>query len=321
MSDERPVAGIDLGGTHMQIGIVGADGALLGRASQETHADRGLDAVLDRIAAGVKEACGDAGIGLADLAGAGIGAPGAVDPGRGVVLTAVNLRWTDVPLGEMLRERLGIHIVVDNDVNSAVLGEQRLGAARGMNDVFGAWIGTGVGSGLVLNGQLYQGHFHTAGEFGHTILLPGSPLGARTVEQNCSRTAIVDRLCELIEANHQSMLSELVGGELERIGSRDVAKAYEAGDELTRQVVGEAAKLLGTAISNVGTLLSLECVVLGGGFSEALGRAWVDAVGAAYRSDVFPDRCQETKFVLTELDDRAGLMGAAMLARERLGGA
>lgn len=317
MPSNGPVVGIDLGGTNMQIGVVTREAKVIARAKRKSRADEGRDAVIGRVVDGVREACAEAGLAPADLAAVGIGAPGAVDPTTGVVLDAVNLRWNDVPLAKILTERLGVPAVVDNDVNVAVYGENRLGAGENARELLGVWVGTGIGGGLILGGRLYYGSFLTAGEIGHMIALPGNMPGTRSLEHNCSRTAVVERIIRLVRSNRKSVITELCDGDLESIKSKTVAKAYGMGDELVVEVVDSAADLLGTVIAGVVTLLSLGRVVLGGGLTEALGDPYVDRVKKAVRRHVFPDLCRQVKVVGTRLMDDAGVLGAALLAMER----
>jgi glucokinase len=322
-----PVVGIDLGGTNLQVGVVDSSNAIIGRSKRKTKAEKGPQFVLDRIAQAVHEACEEAGCTPADLSAIGIGAPGAIDFATGTVLEAPNLRWNDVPLAAELSTRCaGVRVLVNNDVNVAIYGENRLGAGKNAENVLGVWCGTGVGGGLILGGKLYHGGFGTAGEIGQTLLFPTAPLTHRLLEDVCSRTAVVRRIVTLIEKNHPSILPDLAAARdkekgrsatpLRRVGSSVVAQAYEQGDKLTQDVVHEAADLLGRAISNVVTLLALPDVVLGGGLTEALGQHWVDHVAASCREHVFPKEAAKVRFVATELEDRAGLLGAALLARE-----
>lgn len=318
-TDKRPVAGVDLGGTNMQIAIVDRDDRVLGRSKRKTKAEEGRDAVLQRIADGVAEAAAEAKLKVTELAGLGIGAPGAVDPKTGTVLEAVNLRWNDVPLAELLRKRTGLPTFVDNDVNVAVWGEHKLGAGENAPDLLGVWIGTGIGGGLVLGGRLFYGTFLTAGEIGHTILMPNNPPGMRSLEHNCSRTAIVERIVRLIRANRKSVIPSLVDNDLDEVKSKTIAKAYQMGDALTMEVVDNAADLVGIAVANVVTLLSIGRVVLGGGLVEALGEPLVERVKKSARTFAFPEKAKAVKVVGTRLLDDAGSVGAALIAMERLG--
>lgn len=314
----KPFVGIDLGGTNMQIGVVSPDLKLLAPAKRKTKADEGLEGVLNRVVSGVQEACQTAGIKTTDLGGLGIGAPGAIDPYRGVVLEAVNLRWKNVPLAEILEKRLRIPSIVDNDVNVAVYGENALGAGNKCANIMGVWVGTGVGGGLILDSKLFYGHFLSAGEIGHTILLPNNPKGNRSVEHNCSRTTVVDRIVRLIRAGQRSSLTDEVGDDLDNIKSKTVAKHYLGGDKLIKEVVDHAADLLGVTIANAVTLLSLERVILGGGLTEAIGKPFVERVHRAAKELVFPEACRKFDLVASKLEDNAGVYGAAMLAMERV---
>jgi len=312
------VIGIDLGGTNMQIGVVSPALKVVGRAKKKTRSMEGSQRVIDRLIDGVHEACVNAKISLKDISAIGIGAPGAVDPRRGMVLEATNLRWNDYPLAAVLSRKFGHHVVVDNDVNAAIYGEYRLGAAKGQDEVLGVWVGTGIGGGLILGGKMYYGATYTAGEIGHTILFPNTPPGSRSLENNCSRTAIVDRLVRLIRANHPSAITDLADGDLSDVKARIVAQAYAKNDRLTRLVVDNAAEMIGISVANVVTLLGIQRVVIGGGLTEAMGENLVGKIRESARRHAFPEVCRKVEVVATKLEADAGLLGAAMLARDWL---
>jgi glucokinase len=322
------VVGIDLGGTNMQIGVVDARNRIIGREAKKTKAHEGADAVIERLCRGVGQACVDAGCSLRDVAAVGIAAPGAMDIPRGIVLDAPNMRWRDYPLRDVLRKRLRKPIVLDNDVNGAVWGEYVLGAARAIkrtrrgatsrDSVLGVWVGTGVGGGLIIDGKLFHGTMFTAGEIGLTVLFPNGPKGRRTVEDWCSRTGISRTIQSRLQDYPRCMLRTLTGGTGRLSGSKQLARAYRARDALTRKVVHEAAWLLGIAIANVVTLLSIDTVIVGGGVSEALGMPFVKCVRESFKRHVFPERCAKANLVMTALKDDAGLLGAALLARSAI---
>jgi len=319
------VIGIDLGGTNIQVGVVRPDAAgkasdaVLSRAKKKTKADQGLHAILDRLVEGINEACAEAKITPADIAAVGIGAPGVVEPSDGVVIEAVNLRWNDVPLAKLLSDRLRLPVFAENDVNVALWGEHALGSAMDADDCLGIWMGTGVGGALILGGRLYSGHWRSAGEIGHTVILPGNPPGSRTFEQNCSRSAVVDAMVRLIRANRKSVLTELCGGDFDKVRSRTIARAFEMGDELTIEVVEHTAELVGIAAANMVTVLSLPLIVLGGGLTESLGAPFINLVQKTLVRHAFPEKCKKAKVVASELEDDAGVVGAAMIAADRLG--
>jgi glucokinase len=311
-------AGVDLGGTNIQVGVVSPDGTVLGRAKLKTDAESGYDAVVDRVIRGVREACEAAEIGFKDLCCVGVGTPGPVDPSTGVVLEAVNLRWDNAPLRKSLADKARLPVCVENDVNAAIYGEWKHGAGRGATDLLGVWVGTGVGGGLILRGQPFTGHFHTAGEIGHMILVPGAAPGTRSVEHNCSRTAIAERIAQLIRANRKSTLAGAIG-KGGRIKSKALAEAYLSGDELASEVINDSADRLGMAIGSIATLLSLERVVLGGGLTEALGEPFVARVRSAAVREAFPKAVKKMDVVESALGDDAGIVGAGLLALHQLG--
>ncbi len=310
-----PVLGIDLGGTNMQFGVVDANGKIIGRAKKKTKAGEGFEKVVDRLVEGAAAASAEAKLSLEQVQAVGIAAAGAIDMPNGIILESPNLGWRDVPFRDILKKKLGRPVVLENDVNGAVWGEYLLGAGTGRGDCFGVWVGTGVGGGLVLNGQIYRGEFFTAGEIGHTIIDPHEPRGLAKLEERCSRTGMSRLILARLHAYPKSMLHELVDRATGITGSKMLAKAYEAKDPLTVDVVHEAADLLGQAIANWVTVLALDTVIIGGGVTEALGAPYLDRIRASFEAWVFPDRCRQCKLVPTKLLDDAGLLGAAMLAR------
>lgn len=271
-----------------------------------------------RLADAVREVLRQSGVELGSLASVGAAAPGAVDHGQGVIHEAPNLRWVGVPLRAMLAETLGVdeaRVSIENDVNAALLGECAAGAARGMEEVVGVWVGTGVGGAMVLGGKLHRGSMGSAGEIGQTILLPSGTADTRVMEMVCSRKFVQDRITRLMAANRASVLSAMIheaGETLERYSAATLARAYAAGDALVVACVDEAADLLGVAIANLLTVLGVSNVVLGGGMTEAIGHAYVQRVERAIKASVFPKLIAD-RLVLkaTELDAGAGMIGAA----------
>ncbi|MEM8739242.1 MAG: ROK family protein [Planctomycetota bacterium] len=316
-SKNTPVLGIDLGGTNIQCGLM-VDGEIVERDSTKTRAAEGAEAVIERIAKLCDDVAKAAGVKRSEVGAAGIGAPGAVDIKKGVVLRAVNLGWDDYPLGKVLEKALDLPVVVDNDVNVGAWGEHQAGAGKGYADLFAIFVGTGIGGGLVLNNQIFHGVNHTAGEVGHTLIRADAGLGGRTAEDLASRSNMVHLLRRLIEGGRKSVITELVDGDLSRVRSKILGQALKKEDPLTVEVVQQAATYVGVTIANVVTLLSLPCVVVGGGATEALGKTWMKWVREAFDAHVFPAELRSCKVVASELEDDAGPLGAAMLAAETL---
>ncbi len=310
--------GIDLGGTNIQAGVINEYGQVLGRAKVKTDVERGFEAIMDSIAAAARQACEEAKVPMSAIHTAGLGVPGPIDPEKGVVVEAVNLRWNDAPVVMGLSDRLSVPVYADNDVNVAVYGEWRAGIGNQTPNMLGVWVGTGVGGGLIINSQLHRGAHYSAGEIGHMILLPGAHLGSRSVEHNCSRTAIAHELIKLIRSNHHSLVTSLTDGKLHKIKSKVLAMAYEQGDDLVRTVVDDSADRLGMAIASAVTLLSLDQVVLGGGLVHAIGKPYVDIVRDSVRREVFPESLRNVSVEASILGDDAGMVGAGLIAFEEL---
>jgi len=310
-----PVIGIDIGGTNMQFGVVDAANSVIGRISAKTEPAKGLQHVLGGIADGVQRVCATAAVRLDDIGAVGVVAAGAMDIPNGIVLCAPNLSWVDVPFRDLLEARIGRPVVLDNDVNGAAWAEYHLGAGDRRGDALGVWIGTGVGSGLILGGRIHHGDFFTAGEIGHTVVDPDGPPGRRTVEQLCSRTGMRNVIHEALGRHPDSILLRLIGDDIDRLGTDEIKTAYDAGDDLAAGVVHRSADLIGVAIANIVTMLAVRTVIIGGGMTEALGEPYFRRICQSFRTEVFPDRCRDCRLVMTELAADSGLLGAALLAR------
>ncbi|MFL5459426.1 MAG: ROK family protein, partial [Gemmatimonadales bacterium] len=272
----RFVLGIDIGGTNLVVGSVAEDGsALHALDSEPTHAEAGQTDVLDRLITLAqrtiertrKEVRG------ADIIGVGVGAPGPLDTKRGIVLLTPNLGWVNLPLRQIIHERLGLPAALDNDANCAVLGEWWMGAARGTRNAIGITIGTGIGGGIIVDGKLYHGASDCAGEIGHTTI---DTEGRRCkcgnygcLEAYASGPNIAMRAVEEIKAGAVSRLADYVGGDLRQVTAQTVYQAAHDGDQLALEVVNDTAKFLGVGIANLLNVFNPEVVVVCGGVTLA----------------------------------------------------
>lgn len=316
------VIGVDMGGTKILAAVVGADGTILGTAKVPTKAEKGAAAVIDRIARSVQKAIDKSGVAPDSIQALGIGAPGPLDPATGVVIFAPNLGWRDVPLKTELETRTGFPTFVDNDVNVGTLGEHVFGAGRGVQNVVGIFVGTGIGGGIILNGELFHGASKTAGEIGHIVVKAGGPrcgCGTRgCLEALASRTAMTKQFQKAIGQDKQaSVLSELTGGDLRTIRSGVLAKAVRLNDKLTLKVLKRATKYLGVGIGSIVNFLNPEMIVLGGGVVEALDDTFLARIRAAAERYALPNTLSGVQIVRAALGDDAGILGAAALARQR----
>jgi glucokinase len=317
---ENFVVGVDLGGTKIYTAAADLRGQILAEVKIPTEAAGGLERVLGRVVASVRQVEREAGAG--GRAGAlGIGVPGPMDPFRGVVYQAPNLGWRDVPLKELLEERLGFPVYIDNDANLAALGEHVLGAARGVDDVVYVTVSTGIGGGLILKGELYYGAFFGAGEIGHMTVDPRGPLcrcGNRgCLESLASGTAVARLAEELVEKGKGKGILKVAGSK--KITARSVSLAAAAGDPEALAILQKAGKSLGIGLANIVNLLNPALVVLGGGFMQSGPPLW-QAMEEELQQRVLPAARQRVRVVPASLGPRSGLLGAVVLAAGRLTG-
>ena len=316
------VIGVDMGGTKILSAVIGPEGNILGTAKVPTKADRGPSVVIDRIADSIRKAIDKSGVAPTSIEAIGIGAPGPLDPATGVVIFAPNLRWKDVRLKDELEARVGFPTFVDNDVNVGTLGEHVFGAGQGFQNVVGIFVGTGIGGGIILQGELFHGASKTAGEIGHIIVKAGGPrcgCGTRgCLEALASRTAMTKQFRKAIKKGQKSVLSELTGGDLTAIRSGVLAKAIRLNDKLTLKVIKKTTKYLGVGIGSIVNFLNPEMIVLGGGVVEALDDTFLDDIRAAAEKYALPNTLSGVQIVPAKLGDNAGILGAAALARQRI---
>lgn len=314
--------GIDLGGTNIQAGVVDSVGGVVARSKRRTKPEVGVGGVVERIEKCARKACAKAEVPLEQIAGIGIGSPGGVDPEAGMVQDAENLGWRDVPLVRLLAERFGMPVRLENDVNCAAIAESRFGAGRGSRAMLAVWIGTGIGGGIVIDGTLFRGAFGTAGEIGQMLVGAFGQTECRTLETYCARSAIARQVQHAVADEPSSVVHDLVRAKREKneeidpsallITSGIIADAHEMGDPIVREVLDRAAATIGRTIAGVVSLLSLDCVVIGGGLGEAMGDALTEPIAAVARPLIFPRKAREVRIVTSKLLDNAGIVGAAL---------
>lgn len=318
------VIGVDMGGTKILSAVIDAEGKILSTAKVPTKANKGPSIVIDRIAECIQRAVDKSGVDTASIQAVGIGAPGPLDPATGVVIFAPNLRWKDVRLKEELEARVDIPTFVDNDVNVGTLGEHVFGAGKGFQNVVGIFVGTGIGGGIILQGELFHGASKTAGEIGHIIVKSGGPrcgCGTRgCLEAMASRTAMAKQFQKaILKKGKKSVVSELTGGDLGTIRSGALAKAIRLNDKLTLKIIKKATKYLGIGIGSIVNFLNPEVIILGGGVVEALDDTFLDDIRAAAEKYALPNTLNGVQIVPAKLGDNSGILGAAALARQRSG--
>ena len=311
-------AGVDLGGTKIQT-VVLRDEEIVASARVLTPQTGDAGDVIEAIAGTIRTSLGDAGAN-GDLRGIGIGTPGSIDADSGVVSLAANVPgFADhVELGPRVSQAMdGTKVTIDNDVRVGILGEYRRGAGRPFKNVLGVWVGTGVGGGLILDGELHDGR-GAAGEIGHLIVKPGGrPCGCGRrgcLEAYAGRARMELRARQLHKQGHKTILFKIMEKSgRQRLSSGVYARALAKGDRMTQRLIDEATWALGIALASAQNLLDLEAIIVGGGLGDRLGQPFVDRVVEQTTPHLFvPDK--PPLVLRTELGDLSGAVGAAVLA-------
>ena len=318
------LAGVDLGGTSIKAALANGTGEIFVSDSVPTESHAGPVAVIERIAALVRRLISQGG-NIGSLAGIGVGIPGLVDVSTGTTQFLPNMptQWRNVPVAALLRERLGCPVWLLNDVRTATLGELRYGHGKASPRLTMAFfsIGTGIGGGVAIDGQLRLGPLGAAGELGHQTILPDGPrcgCGNRgCLEALASGPAIIGEGVRLLRNGLAPRLHELVDGNADRVTPREMLIAANAGDELVREALVQAATYIGIAAANVVTILHPELLVLGGGGAE-LGDILITPVRRVIQDRVGMFPTDHVRVESSQLGDRAGLAGAIALAQENI---
>lgn len=322
-SDQAPRGGIDLGGTKIQTVVVDAANEVLGQSRRPTPTTGGPEDVAREMAAALREAAAQAGLGTRDLSGIGIGSPGDADEKTGVVSDARNLPgWTGAfPLGDHLSEQLGAPVRIGNDVSVAVQGEFELGAGKEFNTVLGVWWGTGVGGGLILDGKQWLGR-GAAGEIGHMVVRQG---GARCtcgrrgcMEAYAGRAAMEIKARKEVKQGAKTNLFRIMEEHgRDRLTSGVWERALKHGDDLATTLIDRAVKALGVGIASAVNLLDPEAVIVGGGLGVRFGEKYVSRIATRMHPHLFvPDRPPHMH--VATLGDLGGAIGAALLVDARV---
>lgn len=308
------VFGVDVGGTTVKIGLFDKEGKAIDKWEIPTRTANGGEAILPDIAKSIEDKMTEKNISKDDLIGVGLGAPGPVDD-NGMIHQAVNLGWGEFSIKEKLEGILGVQVEAGNDANVAALGEMWQGGGRGYKNVVAVTLGTGVGGGIIVDGQILSGTNGAAGEIGHIHLndneLSVCGCGNRgCLEQYASATGVVRLAKRRLVADEKP--SALRDAEL---SAKTVFDAVKAGDEVAIDVAKEFGRCLGIGLAIVAAVMNPQIFVIGGGVSKA-GPVLFDYIIPAYNNNVFP-AARDIKFALAELGNDAGIYGAAKLVLDK----
>lgn len=316
---EKFAIGVDLGGTKILAGVVNlSTGQLVSSAKKKTRVVEEGSELIKRIAACVAEAMQDAAVEVKKIVGIGVGAAGMVDRELGILLAAANIGTNDLAIAEPLSAQFGLPVKLGNDVEVATLGELHYGAGRDCDNFVCMFIGTGIGSGIVMNGKIYYGGYGTAGEVGHIVVVPdGLPCGCGgygCLETYASRTAIAKTVLYDINHGMDTVLRDKIDPTKGILRSKAIAQALELGDQSTLRAITQAAEFLGIGLATVINFYNPKRIILGGGLVEAVPHFFdLAELEARRRALRIPSR--KTEIVRAELGDYAGTVGAALLCK------
>jgi glucokinase len=309
--------GVDLGGTKTLAGVFDESFKIVGRAKEATPHDQGPAVVFEKIGKAVERALGEAGVKPDQVAGMGLGIPGQIDPVNNRVIFAPNLDWHNVDPVQHMPKSWTWPIAIENDVRVGTFGEWKHGAAKGARHVLGVFAGTGVGGAVIFDGKLYHGFNYNAGEIGHTIVhwRKGTSL-----EDIAGRRNMMKRAKELLADAPKMVRKAWKGVDLDAMKSSQLAEFYQKDDPIAVQLVDDAARALGAMIGGLINLLSPEVIVLGGGVAGALGESFVERVWEIANRYTLPGAANSVRLVPAALEDDSGIIGAASMAKSRIGG-
>jgi len=322
MPEHLPVyAAIDLGGTKVRAIVADLEGHVYGEDIRLSQAAEGLDATLSAMMDSLDAALAAAGAERADLRGLGIASPGAMDVTRGVVTSAPQLiGWKEVSLLEIMRGKLGVDVWLDNDANAGALGEHTFGAGRGSRHLIYLTISTGLGGGIIINGELYRGARGFAGEIGHASIDLNGPecgFGGRgCLESLASGTAIAKRGQELLVGGKTPLLARLAENE-GAVTCEMMARAAHEGDEVCREVFRQTGRYLGVTLANCINIFNPQVIVIGGGVALAAD-LFMDEARATMEARAIAESLKDVRLEVGTLGERAGSLGMVAAMREAM---
>jgi len=315
LSPENAVAvGVDIGGTNIKIALVANGPRVLARRLLPMGLKEKPELVVARLSDAVRELGSEARVSALPV---GIGCAGLIDTSFGIVRISPNLSdWRDVPLANLVSQELNVRVTLDNDANVFSVAEGFYGAARDVGDAVFLTLGTGVGGGLKLRGEIYTGSCGFAGEIGHITIDPDGPLcscGNRGCLESFAGSGRIVRRARTLIAEEGKQEEWLAKGltSLDDLTAKDLGEAARAGNEIAERVFAEAGEYIGIAVAGVINLLNPEIVVIGGGVSNA-GEPLFQAVRATVTRRAMAPSCKCVEIVASRFGDDAGVIGAAM---------
>ena len=314
--------GIDLGGTKILTAVATAQGRMLSRDHSVTPATKGQEAVVQSILESIGRALEQAGIATPQLSAIGVGAPGLSNPETGILFTSPNLPgWRDVPLRDIMEKELGKKAFLINDANAAALGELYFGAAKGAHHFIYITISTGIGGGIIIDGEVYTGSIGTAGEVGHmTIDDDGPPCncGNRGCwETLASGTAMAREARKQIKEGARTSILGYAEGDVEKVTAEVIHNAAKEGDSLAKELITRTGYYVGVGLANLVNIFNPELIVIGGGLSN-IGDMLLEPAYEVAGERAFKESYRTVRFAMAKLGRDSGVLGAAAFALQEM---
>ncbi len=318
MHDSSLVLGVDLGGSKILTAVVNIEGEMLSRDHSITPAAKGPEAVIQAMLESAERALSQAGIAAAELEAICIGAPGLSSPETGVLFTSPNLPgWKDVPLRDIIEDKMGVKTLLINDANAAALGELYFGAAKGARNFICITLGTGIGGGIVIDGEIYAGSLGTAGEIGHMTIDASGPKcncgNTGCWETLASGTALEREARRRITDGAETTILNYAEGDINKVNAEAVHKAAQNGDTLAKEIIAQTGYYVGVGLANLINIFNPELIVIGGGLSN-IGDMLLEPAYKAAGERAYRAAFDSVRFARAELGRNSGVIGAAAYA-------
>ena len=309
--------GIDLGGTNIVAGVVDENFKIIGIGKRKTNVSGGAEVIADDMAAAAFDAIKDANLTIDDIEDMGIGAPGTINSETGDIPFSNNLYFYDVPLGKMMEERVGKKFYIENDANAAAYGEYIAGAGKGSNHFVAITLGTGVGSGIIIDGKILSGSNHAGGEMGHSVIVMNGEkctCGRHGCwEAYASATALINQTKQAMIRYPESKMWDLCEKNLDNVSGKTAFDAAEQGDVAAKMVVDRYIEYIAVGIANVVNAFQPDMVCIGGGVSKQ-GDVLVNPIKQIVNGENFARNITKDVVIKTAtLGNDAGIIGAAYL--------
>lgn len=310
--------GIDLGGTGIKAGVVDENGKIIHKDSVPTQSERHYSEIMKDMAMLSLKVVKDAGLDISDIKSIGIGSPGTPDCKEGVLIYANNLKFRNVPVRTEIQKYIDLPVYLDNDANCAALAESVAGAAKGTDHSITITLGTGVGSGVVINRKIYSGFNYAAAELGHNVIVADGELctcGRRGCwEAYASATALIKQTQIAANRHPDSLVNKLVDGDASKIDAKTAFDAAKQGDEAGKNIVDQYIKYLAAGLVNVINAFQPQVVVVGGGVCKE-GDYLLNPVREILAKENYSKEGPHTQLKVAQMGNDAGIVGAAMLGK------